>query len=434
MAQITLKNVAGKDAGKVELDDNTFGIQPNVPVLHQVVTAQLAARRSGTQSTKTRSEVRGGGAKPYRQKGTGNARQGSIRSPQFSGGGVALGPKPRKYGQKTPKKMINLALRSALSDRAAEGKIIVVDQWGWDAPSTKAAKSALADLGVEGKVLVVVGRDDAAAARSFRNLTEVQLIAPGELNAYDVLCNDYIVFTEAVLPSAAGAAVAGAPSLADDAEAADDETTAEVADVAVADEAVADEAVADDEDVEVDADEPAAVQAFAATETAAGADAADAADADPAHPYGIGSHAALAGDAQPAGFPIKGNASSKLYHVPGSAFYGRTVAEVWFADADAAEAAGFSLPESQEGADAPEVDDAEADAVELHPHGAGSYVALADDAQPAGYEIKGNADSMLYHTPGSSFYDRTVAEVWFDTEANAEAAGYSKPASQKDES
>lgn len=203
MTQITLKNAAGADAGKVDLDDHTFGIQPNVPVMHQVVTAQLAARRSGTQSTKTRSEVSGGGAKPFRQKGTGNARQGSTRAPHFSGGGIALGPKPRKYGQKTPKKMINLALRSALSDRANEGKVVVVDQWGWDAPSTKAAKAALAGLGVAGKILVVVGRDDAAAALSFRNLPEVQLIAPGELNAYDVLCNDWVVFTQAVLPGAA---------------------------------------------------------------------------------------------------------------------------------------------------------------------------------------------------------------------------------------
>jgi large subunit ribosomal protein L4 len=204
MAQITLKNAAGKDAGTVDLDDATFGIQPNVPVMHQVVTAQLAARRAGTQSTKTRAEVRGGGAKPYRQKGTGNARQGSIRSPQYSGGGVALGPKPRKYLQKTPKKMISLALRSALSDRAGEGRVVVVDGWGLDKPSTKAALRALAALGVEGRVLVVVGRDDAAAALSFRNLPEVQLIAPGELNAYDVLCNDWIVFTQELLPTFEG--------------------------------------------------------------------------------------------------------------------------------------------------------------------------------------------------------------------------------------
>ena len=205
MAQITIKSAAGKDAGTIDLDDAMFGIQPNVPVMHQVVTAQLAARRSGSASTKTRSEVRGGGAKPYRQKGTGNARQGSIRAPHYCGGGVALGPKPRSYDQKTPKKMIKLALRSALSDRASEGKVLVVDSWGWDAPRTKDAVAALAALGVDGRVLVVVGRDDAAAALSFRNLPEVQLIAPGELNAYDVLCNDWIVFTEDTLPTSTGA-------------------------------------------------------------------------------------------------------------------------------------------------------------------------------------------------------------------------------------
>jgi len=201
MASITLKAVDGKDAGTIDLDDTVFGVSPNVPLMHQVVTAQLAARRSGTQSTKTRSEVSGGGAKPYRQKGTGNARQGSTRSPQFAGGGVALGPKPRNYGQKTPKKMVRLALRSALSDRAAQGKVVVVDSWGIDTPKTKAAKSALEALGVDGTVLVVVGRDDAAAALSFRNLPHVQLISPGELNAYDVLCNDWVVFTKDVLPT-----------------------------------------------------------------------------------------------------------------------------------------------------------------------------------------------------------------------------------------
>jgi large subunit ribosomal protein L4 len=201
MASLTVKSPAGADAGTVELDEQIFGVQPNVPVMHQVVTAQLAARRSGTQSTKTRSDVRGGGAKPWRQKGTGNARQGSIRSPQFRGGGIALGPKPRSYSQKTPKKMIKLALHSALSDRAAEGKVVVVDSWGFDEPKTKQAKSALAALGLDGTVLVVVGRDDAAAALSFRNLPNVQLIAPGELNAYDVLCNDWIVFTTDTVPS-----------------------------------------------------------------------------------------------------------------------------------------------------------------------------------------------------------------------------------------
>jgi large subunit ribosomal protein L4 len=205
MAEITVKDVTGKDAGTVELDDTVFGVQPNVPLMHQVVTAQLARRRAGTQSTKTRSEVSGTGAKPYRQKGTGNARQGSTRAPHYAGGAVALGPKPRSYAQKTPKKMIKAALRSALSDRAAEGKVLVVDSWGWDTPKTKSAQTALAALGVDGRALVVVDRDDAAAALSFRNLPAVQLITPGELNAYDVLVNDWIVFTSSTLPKAAGA-------------------------------------------------------------------------------------------------------------------------------------------------------------------------------------------------------------------------------------
>ena len=203
MATLKMKNAAGKEAGSVELDDSVFGVQPNVPVMHQVVTAQLAARRSGTQSTKTRSEVRGGGAKPYRQKGTGNARQGSIRAPHFSGGGIALGPKPRKYNQRTPKKMVRLALRSALSDRANEGRVIVVDSWSFAQPSTKDGAKALAALGVEGRVLIVLGSGDENAAKSFRNIPEVQLIAVQELNAYDVLCNDHIVFTSATLPSSA---------------------------------------------------------------------------------------------------------------------------------------------------------------------------------------------------------------------------------------
>ena len=201
MPTLTVKNASGADAGSVELDDAIFGVEPNVPVMHQVVTAQLAARRSGTQSPKTRSEVRGGGAKPWRQKGTGNARQGSTNSPQFTGGGVALGPKPRKYNQKTPKKMIQLALRSALSDRAADGKVVVIDSWGIDAPKTKDAKAALAALDLEGTVLVVLGREDEAAALSFRNLPNVQLLEAGELNAYDILCNDWVVFTKDVVPS-----------------------------------------------------------------------------------------------------------------------------------------------------------------------------------------------------------------------------------------
>jgi large subunit ribosomal protein L4 len=197
---VTVKSAAGVDVGSVELDAATFGIQPNVPVMHQVVTAQLAHRRAGTQSTKTRAEVAGGGKKPYRQKGTGNARQGSTRSPQWVGGGVALGPKPRSYSQRTPKKMVRLALRSALSDRAAADKVVVVDQWTFDAPRTRDAKAVLDALGVTGRSLIVVGPDDDNAILSFRNLPDVKLVQASELNAYDVLCHDWIVFTQATLP------------------------------------------------------------------------------------------------------------------------------------------------------------------------------------------------------------------------------------------
>ncbi len=210
MASVTVKTPAGADAGTIELDEATFGIEPNVPVMHQVVTAQLAARRAGTQSTKTRAEVRGGGAKPWKQKGTGRARQGSTRSPQWIGGGVALGPKPRSYAQKTPKKMIKLALRSALSDRAADGKVIVVDDWGFDTPSTKGAVAALAALGLEGRILVVLSRDDVGAWKSFRNLQNVHILEAGHLNTYDVLVNDYVVFTRSNVPPVAPVAEAEA--------------------------------------------------------------------------------------------------------------------------------------------------------------------------------------------------------------------------------
>lgn len=210
---IDRRTPTGETAGTVELDETIFGIQPNVPVLHQVVTAQLAAARAGTQSTKTRAEVSGGGKKPFKQKGTGRARQGSERAPHFTGGGIAFGPKPRSYRQRTPRKMVQLALRSALSDRASEGKVVVIDRWGWDTPSTRSAKAALEALGLDGRVLVVLTRRDEEAYKSFRNLTEVQLILQGELNAYDILCNDWIVFTSETLPGAAPASTPSAPTL-----------------------------------------------------------------------------------------------------------------------------------------------------------------------------------------------------------------------------
>ncbi len=200
MPSVTVKTSAGKDSGNIELAASVFGVQPNVPVMHQVVTAQLAHRRAGTQSTKTRSEVAGGGKKPFKQKGTGGARQGSTRAPHYSGGGVALGPKPRKYTQRTPKKMVKLALASALSDRANENRIVVVDDWSFAAPSTKSASAALKSLGISGSVLVVVGPNDANVEKSFRNLHDAQVIPSNELNAYDVLCNEWVVFTRSTLP------------------------------------------------------------------------------------------------------------------------------------------------------------------------------------------------------------------------------------------
>lgn len=204
---VTSKTAAGAAGSKVDLAADVFGVQPNVPLMHQVVTAQLAARRAGTQSTKTRAEVSGGGKKPFKQKGTGNARQGSTRAPHYSGGGVALAPKPRKYDQKTPRKMIRGALYSALSDRAASEKIIVLDGWGFDAPKTADAVKVLKALDVaESSVLIVVGPEDENAILSFRNIPNVQLIEAAELNAYDVLCNDWIVFTKDNLPGSAKAA------------------------------------------------------------------------------------------------------------------------------------------------------------------------------------------------------------------------------------
>lgn len=205
MASVDVVDQTGKSTGSTELDDQVFGIEPHQAVLHQVVTAQLAARRAGSQSTKTRAEVRGGGAKPWKQKGTGRARQGSIRSPQWRGGGVALGPKPRSFKQRTPKKMVRLALRSALSDRAADDKVVVVDGWEFDEPSTSSARQALAALGVERRVLIVLGEDDGNAWKSFRNLPLVHTQMARELNAYDVLVADWIVFTTETLPTAAPA-------------------------------------------------------------------------------------------------------------------------------------------------------------------------------------------------------------------------------------
>ncbi len=201
MSKVDIVKSDGAKAGSVDLDDSIFGIEPNIPVMHQVVNGQLAAKRSGTHNTKTRAEVRGGGAKPWKQKGTGRARAGSSRMPHWRGGGVAMGPKPRDYSQKTPKKMKRLALLSALSDRAASDNILVVDSWDFDSPSTKAAQIALKAIGATGKILLVINADDTTTQKSFRNLEDVHVLPIGQLNVFDILVSDFVIFTKDNLPT-----------------------------------------------------------------------------------------------------------------------------------------------------------------------------------------------------------------------------------------
>ena len=198
MTTIDVLDATGKKTGSVELPAEIFDVQVNVPLIHQVVVAQLAAARQGTHDTKTRAEVSGGGAKPYRQKGTGRARQGSIRAPQFTGGGIVHGPTPRGYLQRTPKKMKAAALRGALSDRARDGRLHVIEGIvDGEAPSTKTAVAALARVTERPRVLVVLERSDSVGWLSLRNVDTVHLLSVDQLNTYDVLVSDDVVFTRA---------------------------------------------------------------------------------------------------------------------------------------------------------------------------------------------------------------------------------------------
>ena len=200
MSAVDITTPAGKKSGSVELPAEVFDVQVNVPLIHQVVVAQLAAARQGTHDTKSRGEVRGGGRKPYKQKGTGRARQGSTRAPQFAGGGVVHGPTPRDSSQRTPKKMKVAALRGALSDRAREGRIHVVTELvTGDTPSTRAAVATLDALDLDGALLIVLNRDERNDWLSLRNLQEIALVAPDQLNTYDVLIADHVIFTKAAL-------------------------------------------------------------------------------------------------------------------------------------------------------------------------------------------------------------------------------------------
>lgn len=233
MSTIDVLDAAGKKSGTVDLPAEIFDVQVNVPLIHQVVVAQLAAARQGTHDTKSRAEVAGGGAKPYRQKGTGRARQGSIRAPQYAGGGIVHGPTPHGYAQRTPKKMKAAALRGALSDRARDGRVHVIEGLvSGDAPSTKAAVKALASVTERPRVLVVLERGDDLTWLSLRNVDTVHLLAVDQLNTYDVLLSDDVVFTKGAFDAFVAGPSTGksVKAVATEAEAAEVEAANEEAD------------------------------------------------------------------------------------------------------------------------------------------------------------------------------------------------------------
>ncbi len=312
-------------ATTTQLPAEIFDVQTNVPLIHQVVVAQLAAARQGTHSTKTRGEVRGGGRKPYKQKGTGRARQGSTRAPQFAGGGVVHGPQPRDYSQRTPKKMKAAALRGALSDRARHDRIHIVDSIVTGAaPSTSKALEVLTGLTERQNLLVVLERSDIVSLKSVRNLTNVHVLAVDQLNTYDVLCADDIVFTQGAFDTFVAGPVKGADVVSFSAPgAAGDEPTA-----------------VGPEGTDVQATKKATKAAAFAAPAAAGSDAD--VEAAPAVELPEGAVAALEDGSAPEGHTVKGNADSGLYHEPDGRWYDATVAEFWFKTAEDAEAAGFT--------------------------------------------------------------------------------------------
>jgi large subunit ribosomal protein L4 len=354
VTSLEVKTPAGKTDGKVDLPAEIFDVDANISLMHQVVVAQMAAARQGTHDTKTRGEVRGGGKKPYRQKGTGRARQGSSRAPQFAGGGTVHGPTPRDYSQRTPKKMKAAALRGALSDRARAGQVHVVSGLvDGDTPSTKSARTALAAITEARRVLLVLGRDEVTNWRSVRNLPTVHVIAPDQLNTYDVLVNDDVVFTRTALDTfLAGPARGRAKATARSSEV--DDAPAKPASKAGS---KADSKAKAEPKAKADSKAKAAPKTESKPKAAAKSEAKAEPKAEPKKaapkakkaegPYGSGSHDKTDDGSEPDGFPVKGNESSKLYHLPGTSFYNRTEAEVWFASAEDAEKAGFQLPPSQ---------------------------------------------------------------------------------------
>ncbi|MGL5928259.1 MAG: 50S ribosomal protein L4 [Dermatophilaceae bacterium] len=361
----------------VDLPAEIFDVQTNVPLIHQVVVAQLAAARQGTHATKTRGEVRGGGRKPYRQKGTGRARQGSTRAPQFAGGGIVHGPQPRDYSQRTPKKMKAAALRGALSDRARHERIhVVASIAAGDAPSTKDAKALLAGLTERTNLLVVLDRSDVVSLKSVRNLENVHVLAVDQLNTYDVLCADDIVFTKAAFDTLIGAApVTDAADQIDRPAKADKSSKADTSAKTV----TADEPLQASEAVPAaEADEPARV-----------AEPAVAADLP------AGAVRTLDDGSAPEGYTVKGNGDSGLYHLPGGRWYESTVAEFWFEDEAAAQAAGFTKAGSRKQASshADVADDGDGDAVGVADNDNGpGHADVADNGDAVGVADNDNGE------------------------------------------
>jgi large subunit ribosomal protein L4 len=329
MATTTKKAAASATVVKVDLPAEIFDVEVNIPLIHQVVVAQQAAARQGSHATKTRGNVRGGGRKPYKQKGTGRARQGSTRAPQFAGGGVVHGPQPRSYAQRTPKKMVAAALRGALSDRARDGRIHVVESLvSGDTPSTKSALAVLSAVVTDrASFLLVLERSDALTWLSLRNAAEVHIVAVDQLNTYDVLAADDVVFTRGAYDAFVGDdASAGAPvdvveTAAEEKPAKAQKTTEKKPAKKTAKKAEAEVDTKTEDKAEDKADD-------------------EVADEKPALPKGA--KAPLKSGGAPKGYEVKGNADSGLFHEPDGQWYDQTEAEFYFKSAEDAEAAGFT--------------------------------------------------------------------------------------------
>jgi len=351
MSDITIEVLSSGDAkaAKLSLPEAIFGANVNIPLIHQVVVAQLAAARQGTHATKTRGEVSGGGIKPWRQKGTGRARQGSRRAPQWAGGGTVFGPQPRSYAQRTPKKMIAAALCSVLSDRVSAGSLFVLDCLVSDeTPSTRQALQALSVIGGYRSALVVLHRDEDTAWLSLRNVPNVHAIAVDQLNVYDVVANEAIVFTKPALDEFVARFGVTELVSSDEAATPSEKPAKAVKAVKAAQPLEVEEPAPEPEPAEPtpEPEEPAAEpEEPAAAEPEPEAEAVEPAvpvheakEAKEAKDYGEGSYR---GPNPPEGFDIKGNEDSMKFHTPASPWYKRTVAEVWFSSPEAAKQAGF---------------------------------------------------------------------------------------------